>query len=180
MFKDRFDQLLIAALVLVLVFAAALFAGASPGTGGRDVAAVNRQLEREILYQAKTAFIERHYSPVLVLRDSGALQEALLKLEELGRSLPGEPHNDLLSGDILLRMGQFDRALVKLARAVRNNADYVDQSSPLNQRPLIESAVTSGLPLVRDRLRVSPENPSLSSVVQDGYYLQSRLAGGCE
>lgn len=178
--RDRFDQILIATLALVLIVAIAMLAGASQGQGVHDSAALNRKLEREILYQARIAYIDRHYSPVLVLRDNGALQEALLKLEELGRSLPGEPHNDLLSGDILLRMGQFDRALAKLARAVRNNADYVDQTSPLNQRPLIESAVTSGLPLVRDRLRASPENPSLENIVQDGYYLQSRLAGGCE
>ncbi len=55
---------------------------------------------------------------MIELRDQGALQEALLKLEELERALPGEAHNDLLSGDILLRMGQFDRALTKLAAAV--------------------------------------------------------------
>ncbi len=140
----------------------------------------NRQMERELLYQARVSFIERHYRPVLTLRDSGSLQEALLKLEELARSTPGEAHNDLLSGDILLRMGQFDRALEKLADAVRVNADYVDKASPLHQRALIESAVAEGLPLVRDRLRARPESRSLEKYVKDGYYLQSRLAGGCE
>ncbi len=53
-------------------------------------------------------------------------------------------------------------------------------ASPLNQRPLIESAVNEGLPLVRDRLRAQPESRSLEKYVKDGYYLQSRLAGGCE
>lgn len=178
--RDRFDQLIIAALLAVLIFAAVLLAGATPGPDPREGSALNRQLEQEILYQARVAFIERHYSPVMVLRNSGALPEALLKLEELARTLPGEAHNDFLSGDILLRLGQFDRALTKLAAAVRRNADYVDAASPLNQRELIESAVTQGLPLVRDRLRAQPDNPSMAQVLKDGYYLQSRLAGGCE
>lgn len=180
MLHDRFDQLLIASLVVVLLFTALLLAGAGPGEGNRGNYVINRHLERERVYQARVAFIERRFSPVIALRNSGALQEALLKLEELGRTLPGEAHIDLLRGDILLRMGQFERALSKLAAAVRRNADYVDSASPLSQRPLVESAVSEGLPLVRDRLRSRPDNRSLAQVVKDGYYLQSRLAGGCE
>ena len=180
MLRDRFDLLMIAALAAVLLVTGVLLAGVSPGESKRELSAVNRQVEREMLYQARVAFIERNYSPVIALRDSGALPEALLKLEELGRTLPGEAHNDLLSGDLLLRMGQFDRALTKLAAAVRNNPDYVDAASPLSQRPLVESAVTEGLPLIRDRLRSQPDNRTLAQVVKDGYYLQSRLAGGCE
>ena len=180
MLRDRFDQLMIIALLAVLAFAAVLMVGAGPREDSRGAKAVNRQLERDILHQARADFIERHYSPVIALRNSGSLPDALLKLEELSRTLPGEAHNDLLSGDILLRMGHFDRALSKLATAVRRNADYVDAVSPLSQRPLIESAVSEGLPLIRDRLRVQPENRTLAQVLKDGYYLKSRLAGGGE
>jgi predicted Zn-dependent protease len=180
MLRDRFDQLMIVSLAMVLVFTGILLASTGPRDDNRALASLNRQLEQEMLYQARVAFIERNFSSVITLRDSGALQEALLKLEELGRKLPGEAHSDLLRGDILLRMGQVDRALTKLASAVRHNADYVDSASPLSQRPLIESAVSEGLPLVRDRLRSQPDNQSMALVLKDGYYLQSRLAGGCE
>ncbi len=180
MLRDRFDQLMIVALTGVLIFAAVLIAGAGPRENNREAQAVNRQFQREMLHQARVAFLDRHYSPVIALRDDGALPGALLKLEELSRTLPGEAHNDLLSGDILLRMGQFDRAVTKLAAAVRRNADYVDAASSLSQRPLIESAVTEGLPLIRDRVRVQPDNRTMAQVLKDGYYLQSRLAGGCE
>lgn len=179
MLKDRFDHILAASLVVVLILTVVLLTSVSPGKASH-ASSVNRQLEREMLYQARVAFIERHYGPVIALRDNGSLPEALLKLEELRRSLPDDAHNDLLSGDIMLRMGQFDQALTRLASAVRSNADYVDTASPLNQRPLVESAVASALPLVRDRLRSQPESLALEKVVKDGYYLQSRLAGGCE
>jgi tetratricopeptide (TPR) repeat protein len=171
---------MIVSLVAVLIFTAVLMSGAGPRDNNQDAQAANRRFEREMLHQARVAFIKRTYAPVIALRDNGSLPDALLKLEELNRTLPGEAHNDLLSGDILLRMGQFDRAVSKLAKAVKINADYVDSASPLNQRPLIESAVAEGLPLIRDRLRVQPDNRTLSKVLKDGYYLQSRLAGGCE
>ena len=180
MLRDRFDQLMIASLVVVLLSTVVVLVGAGPDERKHVNPAISRHLERERIYQARVAFIDRHFSPVVALRDSGALPEALLKLEELRRTLPGEAHIDLLSGDILLRMGQFDRALTKLAAAVRRDADYVDAASPLSQRPLVESAVSEGLPLVRDRLRSQPDSRSMAQVVKDGYYLQSRLAGGCE
>ena len=180
MLQDRFDKLMIVALAGVLIFTAVLMAGAGPRENNHDAQKSNRQFEREMLHQARVAFIDRHYSPVVALRDNGSLPDALLKLEELSRTLPGEAHNDLLSGDILLRMGQFDRAVTRLAAAVKSNADYVDAASPLSQRPLIESAVAEGLPLIRDRLRVQPGNRTMAQVLKDGYYLQSRLAGGCE
>ena len=181
MLRDRFDQLMLGALLLTLVGLGVLLAGAGAGSQASSAEPeLKRRLDREIAYQARVAFIERHYQPVAELRDSGALQQALLKLEELGRTLPGDAHNALLSGDILLRMGQFDRALEKLADAVRRNGDYVDAASPLNRRDLVVSAVNEGLPLMRDRLRAHPDNRTLTAVVRDGYYLQSRLAGGCE
>ncbi len=180
MLRDQFDQLMMASLVVVLLFTIVVLVGAGPDESNHVNSAISRHLERERVYQARVAFIDRHFSPVIALRDNGALPEALLKLEELHRTLPGEAHIDLLSGDILLRMGQFDRALTKLAAAVRRNADYVDAASPLSQRLLVESAVSEGLPLVRDRLRSQPDSRSMAQVVKDGYYLQSRLAGGCE
>ena len=180
MFRDRFDQLLLAGLVLSLVTLTGLLLSAGSGKSSTAVRGTDRQLEREIAYQARLAFLERRYQPVLSQVQRGELPQALLTLEELSRDMPGEVHSDLLRGDIMFRMGQVDRALVSLATAVRIEGDYVDAASPLNQRSLIDTVVTQGVPLVRDRLRAQPDNRQLENVLKDGYYLQSRLAGGCE
>jgi predicted Zn-dependent protease len=180
MWKDRFDLILIVSLALVLLISAAMLLNHSETRSVSHASSINRQMEQEMLFQARLSFLDRHYNPVIQLRESGSYPEALMKLEELNRTLPEEAHNDLLMGDIFLRMGLYDQALTKLADAVRKNADYVDLMSPLSHRPLVESAVASALPVVRDRLRAQPENLSLEKVVKDGYYLQSRLAGGCE
>lgn len=180
MFKDRFDCLSAAALLLVIVALGALLVTARPSDGRQSHGNPDRRVEQEILAQARVAFLERHYGPVVTLRDQGELQSALLKLEELDRKFPGESHGSLLRGDILYRMGLVDRAVVSLAVAVRGNGDYLDPASPLNQRDLIAVAAEQGIPLLRDRLRGQPDDRQTAATLKDAYYLKSRLAGGCE
>ena len=73
--RDRFDKIILALLVVILACSVVLLTGAAPGGSERD-ASMSRKLEREIAYQARVSFLERHYQPVLELRDQGALQEA--------------------------------------------------------------------------------------------------------
>lgn len=180
MLRDRFDRLAAVALLLVFGALGVLLATARPSDGRQSAGGPDRQMERELMAEAKVAFLERHYGPVTVLRDRGELQSALLKLEELDRKFPGEAHGALLRGDILNRMGMIDRAVTSLAVAVRGNGDYLDAAGPLNQRDLIAMAAEHGIPLLRDRLRAQPDDRQAAAVLKDAYYLKSRLAGGCE
>lgn len=180
MLKDRFDRLTFAGIVLVMLAFGALLATAGRSDGRQADGSVNRQIEQEMLAQAKLSFLERHYGPVAALRDAGELQSALLKLEELERKFPGEAHGALLRGEIFYRLGLLDRAVSSLATAVRGNGDYLDPASPLNQRDLIAVAAEQGIPLLRDRVRGQPDDQAAATTLRDAYYLQSRLAGGCE
>lgn len=180
MLRDRFDRLALAGLLLVAAALVALLVTAGPGEGRQAHGGPDRRTEQELLAQARVAFLERHYGPVAELRERGELQSALLKLEELERKFPGEPHGSLLRGDILYRMGLVDRAVASLAAAVRGEGDYLDPASPLNQRDLIAVAAEQGIPLLRDRLRGQPDDRQAAATLKDAYYLRSRLAGGCE
>jgi predicted Zn-dependent protease len=180
MLKDRFDRLCLLGLMLVAGAFAVLLVTAGPSAGRQSDGGLDRRLEQELLAQARVAFLERHYGVVVGMRDRGELQSALLKLEELERELPGEPHGALLRGEILHRMGLVDRAVNSLAKAVRGNGDYIDTVSPLNQRDLIALVAEQGVPLLRDRLRGQPDDRQAAATLKEAYYLQSRLAGGCE
>lgn len=180
MLKDRFDRLTVIALLLVFGALAALLATAGQSDGRQGDGVLNRRVEQELLAQARVSFLERHYGPVAELRNRGELQSALLKLEELERSFPGEPHGALLRGDILFRMGLLDRAVASLALAVRGNGDYLDPASLFNQRDLIAVVAEQGVPLLRDRVRGQPDDRQAAATLKDAYYLKSRLAGGCE
>lgn len=162
--------LAVAALAVVLVSHSSL-TGSAKRDGGIDKA-----VERETLVQARMAFLQKLYGPVEQLRTDRQLQAALLKLEEIGRKYPGEAHGSLLQGEILLQMGAFDEAVASLVRAVKLNGDYVDAKSPLSRRDQIEKTVNRGLADMKSR----DTNGAGKNLQKNLFYLQSRLAGGCE
>lgn len=178
--QDRYDKLLwggllLAALALLLV----LGRGWSQAPTGTN-AGVDRALEREMAWQARAALLTKIYGPVEDLRREGKLQNALLKLDELERSYPGEAHGYILKGEVLVGLGALDGALSSYAAGVKLSGDYVDVRSPLNRRSEIARIVEQGLPEIAKRSAANPGNRSLADALRSVRYLQSRLAGGCE
>lgn len=179
MLRDRFDRFLwlgLAGSLAALVFL--LSSGASSGSVNRH--SLDKAMEEEMAYQARTAFLQKVYGPVESLINSGEPQRALLKLEELGRRYPGEAHGYVLKGAILAGLGALDEAVGSYVRGVRLNGDYVDARSPLSRRTEIRQIVEQGVKAIGEKARAHPDNPSLAAALKDVYYLQSRLAGGCE
>ena len=176
--KDRFDILLGVLLLVCMLVIGGLLAGTGSQASQRDLA-VDKALEQEIAYQAKVSFLERLYAPVTELRQAGQQETALLKLDELSRRYPDEAHGELLRGEILLLLGAKQKAIAHLARAVRMNGDYVDSQSPLSRRDLIEPLLERELVAIKQQAANSSAS-SLKVTLKDLYYLQGRLAGGCE
>lgn len=179
MIADRFDRLLWAAIAAAAIVLAVLLAR---GAGGEGEAgdSLNRALERELAYQARVALLQKLYGPVEELRRAGRPQEALLQLGDLARRYPGEAHGQILKGEILREMGALEEAVDSFVGGVRMNGDYIDRHSPLSRRQTIQDLVEEGLARVGERARLQPDNRSLGVTLRNLYYLQSRLAGGCE
>lgn len=178
--RDRFDLI---HLVLLAVLAGALLA-VFLGQGSQPSAAVTRggekALERELQNQARMTLLQRLYGPVEELRRQGKLENALLTLDELERSYPGEAHGQMLKGEILAGMGAVEEAAASFAAGVRLNGDYIDEKYPLTRRAVVSRLVSDGLPVVTERKGRNPGNRSLGLALKNLRYLQSRLAGGCE
>ncbi len=179
MLKDRFDILLGCLLLVCTAVIGALLLGGGSLASQRDLT-VDKALEQEMAYQAKVSFLERLYAPVTELRADGQNEAALLKLDELSRRYPDEAHGELLRGEILLQLSAIPEATSHLARAVRMNGDYVDQHSPLSRRELIDRLLAENLTGLKLRASKNPAASGLQAALKDLYYLQGRLAGGCE
>lgn len=181
MFADRFDRLAWAALAVTLAgLAALLFAAAGDSGGGQGGRALDRALEREMAYQARVAYLQKLYAPVEVLRGEGQAQAALLKLKELERSYPAEAHGFMLKAALLEELGAFEEAVSSYVLGVKLRGDYLDADSPLSRRAEIDALVARGIESVGRSVREERDNPTLAATLKDLYYLQSRLAGGCE
>jgi len=180
MLKGTFDKLLWIALIALAVALAVIVATSSrPGkeVGGK---ALDRALERAMTYQSRVALIHELYGPVESLIKSGEDQAALLKLIEIEKTYPGEAHGQMLKGEIQYRLGALDEAVASYANGVKLRGDYVDQGNPLSRRNEINRVVESGLQTISARLLLHPDNRTAKATMQLLYYLQSRLAGGCE
>ncbi len=181
MLQDWFDRLIWLGLGATLAALAALvLLGAPSGSDARHLSALDKGMEQEIAYQARVSFLQKLYGPVQALQDGGETQRALLKLQELERSYPGEAHGYLLKGAILKQQGVLEEAVGNYVHGVRLNGDYIDEASPLSRRTEIRQLVDEGLTTLGPRARRNPDNPTLAAALKNVYYLQSRLAGGCE
>ena len=177
--EKRFDILLGVLLLLCAVALGGLLSGTGSQASQRDLS-VDKALEQEIAYQAKVSFLERLYGPVIELRDAGQNESALFKLDELSRQYPDEAHGETLRGEILLQLGATQKAIGHLANAVRMNGDYVDKLSPLSRRTLIDSLLADELSKLKQQAATGNASRSLQATLKDLYYLQGRMAGGCE
>lgn len=181
MLQDRYDKLLWLGLLGVIgTLGLFLFAGSVRESAALDAGSLDRAMEQELARQAKVSFVEKIYQPVTKLRQEGQLQSALLKLDELSVRYPGEAHGAILKGEILLEMGALDAAVNSFVAGVQRNGDYVDQHHPLSRAEILRQLVERGLSEIAPRLQAQPDNPALGESRRQLFYLQSRLAGGCE
>jgi len=176
--SDRFDKLTLAGLILSIAVLGFLLV---QGGGYKSSAAsIDKALEQQIAYQARVDFLTKLYAPVEELREEGQDSSALLKLDEIARKYPQEAHGEILRGEILLQRGATRQAINHYVRAVRLNGDYVDAASLLSRRTEIAQLVAEQLPDFADRARKEADSLPLQNTLTGLYYLQSRLAGGCE
>ena len=181
MTRSRFDLALWGALLLICAALVIMpLRSERPAGAAGEAQALDRALERSLKYQARIALIRDLYAPVEALRQTGQTQGALLKLAELEKSYPGEAHGRILQGEIQAQLGALDEAVASYAAGVRLNGDYIERDNPLSQRPAIQRLVASGLADVEARLAANPDNRTTLQTRKELYYLQSRLAGGCE
>ncbi|GAB4553318.1 MAG: hypothetical protein Tsb0017_04660 [Geothermobacteraceae bacterium] len=174
---DRFTLFHLSVAVGAVVGCLLLVLGASPASQARTG---KGQLERDLARRARVEFLLDAYAPVQQLADQGRVQQALMKLEEIGRRYPGEAYGLLLKGRLLAEAGAADQAIAAYAAAVRGNPDFVEDGAPLAARDEIEQLVNRHLEPLRRRLADGATGISARRTMEQLRYLQSRLAGGCE
>ncbi len=178
MFRDFFDRLHWLAFAGVVV--AAVYLLVSSSADGTAIRKQDKRLELALQEKAKVAFLLETYGPVEELTLAGKRTEALLKLEELERDFPGEAHAAILRGALLVEQGAIAEGIKAYVLGVRQNGDYIDEKSLLGRHEEIAALVAKQLPAAKARLDRSPDSRTWNAALKNLYYLQSRLAGGCE
>src|SRR6266568_5007434 len=135
MLMDKFDKLLWLLLAVAISALLVLLGTHSPGDDSeRSAVGLSKAFEREMAYQARVALLQKIYAPVEALRNSGDLQGALFRLDELARSYPGEANGYILKGEILNQLGATEEAVASYVQGIKLSGDYIDRKSPLSRR----------------------------------------------
>lgn len=178
--RGLFDKLLWLALLVLAAALLVIMVRAAGSTEPAESKVLDKAMERAMTYQSRVALIRELYGPVEALLQTGKDQSALLKLAEIEKTYPGEAHGQILKGSIQVRLGAIDEAVASYATGVKLRGDYVDKENPLSRRVEIGRIVETGLQTVSARLAANPDNRTAKATMKQLYYLQSRLAGGCE
>ncbi len=177
---DRFDLVMLAALLGVLVGLGVLLVGHKGTSTALTSAAYQAGVQQQLMRQARLDHLAAIFRPAQQALTEQRYSEALLTIEEIARSHPGDPHGLMLKGEVQLQMGALHEGILNIARAVRLDSEYLEPQSPLSRRPLIEQLVSDELPRLRESMRAADPSPGQLKALQELRYLQSRLAGGCE
>jgi hypothetical protein len=173
MTQDNLDKSLWIALFIVVATAFALPFFTLNNSSTPSSISSTRANDQQLLREARLFMIQKRYEPVETLVKAGQHQQGLLKLEEIARAYPADPHAHILRGELLSIMGAPVEAAASFAQGVRLEGGYVDKNSQISKRESINR-------LVESELLKHKSNPASQSELKNLRYLQSRLAGGCE
>jgi Tfp pilus assembly protein PilF len=142
-----------------------------PGSAGKEAGrSYSLQIEADKkLYQQVTAF-----------REQGRYADAMAKLEDITERYPDKSLSYVYLGQVLLKQGKLGAAIHNYRRAVEMDPDYVDKRTPRFMGDAIKTVVEEGREKFAREKALRPEDKDVQRALKDVYYLQRRLAGGCE
>jgi hypothetical protein len=174
---DRFDNISIGALVVLLVVSTAVI------YDHRSEAKPDRSRPQQTPAPqedpAARAELERAGKLVRNLLEAGSLSQAETLVLELVRKYPyqGEPH--MLMGDLLMRKQDPVQAMIAYKQAIDVEPDYLDKKTPLFQGKKLKVAVGEALAEIERRLKQRPHDGALKAEKKTVYYLYRKIAGSC-
>ncbi|NOQ46216.1 MAG: tetratricopeptide repeat protein [Desulfobulbaceae bacterium] len=177
---DWLDKLNIIVLaVLVLITAGMLTQHeimdkkqAGPETESREV--LNKLYEERVARDAET------YREVIAFQEQGRHSEAMTKLEEIIQSHPENPQSYVYKARILNNLGELAEAIGMYRAAVEMEPDFVDNKTPIFIGDTVMDLITVARGKLNREKKLKPGDKTVRLALDNIYYLQRRIAGGCE
>ena len=176
---DRLDKISVAAIAVFTLIIVGMLAGHgitktaqdNPGPvakGQKDSYALQMELDKKI------------YEKVVSYKKEGSYEEAMAELRDVMKKYPERPRSHVYLAQMYVEQGKLGDAIHGYRQAVEKEPDYVDERTLLFIGDEIKSLVTEGREKFSREKALKPKDKRIKMVLKDIYYLQSRLAGGCE
>lgn len=144
------------------------------GKGGYE------DIDLKKFYEEKLAKNAEIYGEVAELIKNKQYPMAMEKLEAIKTAHPENPQSFVYEAQAQYGQGQIASAIHSYRLAVDNDPDYVDKKTPLFISHEIMTLITEARSKLNREIKLKPNDNSIKMALEDVYYLQRRIAGGCE
>ena len=131
-------------------------------------------------YREEVARDTALFRDVRLLREQGKTRQARARLQEIIQAHPGIPYGYVARARLDLAEGSLTGAITNFRRAIDARPEYVDRKTPLFIGKEIQALVTEALGKLPRERKLKPDDKEIAMALRNVYYLQRRLAGGCE
>ena len=176
---DRLDKFNITILVLICLITIGMLVNQEiikRRQGYHEAAAA----ERERYYAEQMALNAKIYQEVISLKEQELYDEAMTKLQEVMKTYPGRAQSYVYMAQLSLKSGKLADTIHNYRLAVENDLDYLDKKTPLFIGHEIKALVNESLEKFGREVKLKPNDKEVRNTLEDLYYLQRILAGGCE
>ena len=129
---------------------------------------------------AQEALNKQIYSGVRADKEKKLYSDAMSKLQNIMKQYPRNPLSYVYLAQLELEQGRLADAVHSYRRAVEMEPDYVDKKAPGYMGEEIKTVVIEGMEKFEREKELKPKDRDVQKALKDVYYLQRRLAGGCE
>ena len=120
------------------------------------------------------------YQEFVSYKKQGLHAEAMAKLKDIVKRYPAKSMSYVYMAQLYLKQGKLGDSIHNYRRAVEMEPDYVDPRTPLFMGDEIKKLVKEGIEKLEREKSLKPNDKQVRQALKDVYYLQRRLAGGCE
>jgi tetratricopeptide (TPR) repeat protein len=136
--------------------------------------------EQKDSYTLQMEIDKEIYQGVISYKEKGLYAEAMAELRDVIGRYPENPRSYVYMAQLYLEQGKLGDAIHNYRQAVEMEPDYVDERTPLFIGDKIKGPVTEGREKFAREKALKPKDKRVKMALKDVYFLQSRLAGGCE
>jgi tetratricopeptide (TPR) repeat protein len=136
--------------------------------------------EEKNSYALQMEIDKKIYQEITSFEKQGLYTEAMAKLKNIMSRYPEKSLSYIYLAQLYVKQGKLGDGFHNYRRAVEMQPDYADDKTPLFIGDKIKELITEGREKFGREKRLKPKDKNVSKALEDVYYLQSRLAGGCE
>jgi tetratricopeptide (TPR) repeat protein len=138
------------------------------------------RIEAGAAYAAQIEADKKIYEEVVSYNEQGLYSEAMSSLKGIMERYPEKPLSYVHLARLDLKQGELADSIHNYRQAVELEPDYVDEKAPLYMGEEIKTLVKEGIEKLKREEAMRPKDRKIKEALKDVYYLQRRLAGGCE